>query len=120
MNTLAVALETSSYLTNRTRQRKGAYSLQVLKTLLTFRSITFANALSGCVSNFSPHVTPAFANSISTWFVVFFTSATSFSISETFELSAGTDMARGCGWGDGMALRAAQASSHALALRDVM
>ena len=43
-----------------------AHSLIVLKTLLTFRSMTFAKALSGCVSNFSPHVAPAFAKSIST------------------------------------------------------
>lgn len=36
------------------------------KTLFTFRSMTFWNALSGCLSNSSPHVAPAFANRMST------------------------------------------------------
>ena len=47
-------------------RKQGTYNLQVLNTLLTFKSITFAKALSGCVSNASPHVAPAFANSMST------------------------------------------------------
>ncbi len=44
----------------------GTYNRIVLNTLFTFKSITLANAPSGCVSNFSPHVAPAFANRIST------------------------------------------------------
>lgn len=44
----------------------GHYNRTVLNTLLTFKSITFANAASGCVSNFSPHVAPALANKTST------------------------------------------------------
>lgn len=92
----------------------------VLKTLLTFKSMTFANAESGCVSNFSPHVAPAFANKISTWSVVLLTSATSFSISLTLALSAGTEMALAPGRLLGSALRASQASAQAAALREVM
>lgn len=48
------------------RKGKETYRRIVLNTLLTFKSITFANASSGCVSNPSPHVAPAFANKIST------------------------------------------------------
>lgn len=96
------------------------YSLIVLNTLLTFKSITFAKAPSGCVSNFSPHVAPAFAKRILTWSVVFETSFTSPSTSEIFALSAGTEMAAAPGRLFGRALRAAQACSQAAALREVM
>ena len=96
------------------------HNLIVLKTLLTFKSITFANAESGCVSNFSPHVAPAFANKMSTWSVVLPTSATSFSISLTLEMSAGTEMAWAPGRLLGSAFRASQASAQAEALREVI
>lgn len=69
------------------------YKRIVLKTLLTFKSITFAKAPSGWVSNFSPHVAPAFANRMSTWSVVCMTFFTSASTSANFALSAGTEMA---------------------------
>ena len=88
--------------------------------LLTFRSMTLAKALSGWVSNFSPHVAPAFASSMSIWSVVFDTSCTRRSISDGFEESAGTEMAFAPGALFGSALRAAQASSQALAFREVM
>ena len=88
--------------------------------LFTLRSITFANALSGCVSNFSPHVAPAFASSMSTWSVVFETSFTNRSISDSFDESAGTDIASAPGALFGRAFKAAHASSHALAFREVM
>ena len=42
------------------------YFCTVTKILLTLRSITLENALSGCVSNFSPQVAPAFASRMST------------------------------------------------------
>lgn len=96
------------------------YSLMVVKTLLTFRSMTFAKAASGCVSNDSPHVAPALANRMSTWSVVFATSATRRSISETLLESAGTEMARAEGDFPGRAFKAAQACSQAAALREVM
>lgn len=92
----------------------------VLKTLLTFRSMTFAKAESECVSNFSPHVAPAFAKSISTWFVVFPTSLTKASTPAILALSAGTDIAFAPGLLLGRAFRAAQAESQAAALREVM
>ena len=72
------------------------------------------------MSNFSPHVAPAFAKSISTWSVVFETSATNLSTSETLLLSAGTEMARGDGYLEGRAFSAAHAESQAAALREVM
>lgn len=50
--------------------RAKTYNLIVPNTLLTFRSMTLANASSGCVSNGAPQVAPAFANRISTWSVV--------------------------------------------------
>ena len=92
----------------------------MLKTLLTFKSITFAKAESGCVSNLSPHVAPALANNISTWSVVSFTLATNVSTPTILALSAGTEIAWAPGRLLGKALRAAQASSHAAALREVM
>ena len=79
-----------------TQQPRGEDSTDkriVLKTLLTFKSITFAKALSGWVSNFSPQGAPAVANKKSTGSVVsmiFFPRA---STSATFALSAGTEMA---------------------------
>lgn len=92
----------------------------VLKTLLTFKSITLANALSGCVSNLSPHVAPAFANRISTWSVVLLTSLMRYSTPSNFALSAGTEIALAPGCRLGKALRAATADSQAEALREVM
>ena len=96
------------------------HSLMVLKTLLTFRSMTLAKALSGCVSNFSPQVAPALAKSMSTWSVVSRTCLTNSSTPVIFALSAGTDMATAPGRLSGRALSAAQASAQALALREVI
>jgi hypothetical protein len=98
----------------------GTYSLTVLNTLLTFRSITLPKALSGCVSNFSPQVAPALAKRMSTWSVVFSTSETRRSISWIFDESAGTEYALASGDLLGRALRAAQASSQAFAFLEVM
>ncbi len=102
------------------KKRAKTHNRMVLKTLLTFKSITFAKALSGCVSNFSPHVAPAFANKISTWSVVLLTSRTRCSTPSILALSAGTEIALAPGCRFGSALRAAQADSQAAALRDVM
>jgi hypothetical protein len=87
------------------------------KTLLTFKFITLSNELSGVLSNDAPHDAPALANRMSTWSVCLLTSATRRSTSEAWEMSEGTEMALP---GNGSALRAAQASSQAAALRDVM
>lgn len=86
-------------------------------TLLTFKSMTLLNAFSGVLSNGAPHVAPAFANKMSTCWVCFETSPTRRSISDSLEMSAGTDMALP---EHGRAFRAAQASSQAAALREVM
>lgn len=80
--------------------------------------MTLANASAGWVSNGAPQVAPAFANRMSTWSVCLLTSATSFSISATFEMSDGTEMALPLM--PGRLFKAAHASSHALPLRDVM
>lgn len=72
------------------------------------------------MSNFSPHVAPAFAKRMSTWSVVLATSFARRSSSLTLELSAGTEMAFAPGRLLGSAFRAATASSQAEALRDVM
>lgn len=82
--------------------------------------MTLLKALSGCLSNASPQVAPALANRMSTLSVCLATSAARRSISEMLLLSAGTEMALASGCLFGRALRAAQASSHALALREVM
>jgi hypothetical protein len=104
----------------RELRKKELYNLMVLKTLLTFKSMTFANALSGWVSNSSPHVAPAFANRISTWSVVLLTSLTSCSTPSILALSAGTEMALAPGWRFGRAFSALQAASQADALREVI
>jgi len=99
-------------------REEAAYFWMVKKTPFTFKSMTLSQPFfSSTFSNSLPHVAPAFAKRISTWSVCFSTSLTNRSISETLELSAGIEMALPS---HGRALRAATASSHALALRDVM
>ena len=93
------------------------YFWMLRKTLLTFRFITLSNELSGVLSNDAPQEAPALAKRMSTCSVCLPTSATRRSTSEAWEMSAGTEMALP---GNGSALRASQASSHAAALRDVM
>jgi len=88
------------------------------KTLFTLRSMTLANAFSGCSSNGAPHVAPALAKRMSTWSVCLLTAATSFSQSPGLARSAGTDMA--LPEKPGSLFNASHASSHALALREVM
>lgn len=113
-------LTASSRKAKKVESQGQAHSRTVLKTLFTFRSITFANAESGCVSNRSPHVAPAFANRISIWSVVFSTSFTSLSISSILALSAGIEIACAPGLLLGRALRVSTAEAQAEALREVM
>jgi hypothetical protein len=82
--------------------------------------MTFWKALSGCVSSFSPQVAPALAKRMSTRSVCFLTCSRSDSTPAMVELSAGTEMATAPGERLGWALRALQASSQALALREEM
>jgi hypothetical protein len=84
---------------------------------LTFKSMTLLKELSGVSSNDAPHEAPALANRMSMWSVCLLTSATSRSTSDDLAISAGTEMAFP---EKGRAFNAAQASSHAAALRDVM
>jgi len=79
--------------------------------------MTLLHEFSGVLSNGDPHVAPAFANKMSTCWVCFETSATRRWISEGLEISAGTEMALP---EKGRVFRAAQASSQAEALREVM
>jgi len=79
--------------------------------------MTLLKVFSGVVSKDAPHEAPALANRMSTWSVCLATSATRRSTSDGLAMSAGTDMALP---EKGSALRAAQASSQAAALRDVM
>lgn len=101
-------------------EKEDTHNLTVPKTLLTFKFITFANASSGCVSNFSPHVAPAFANNISIWSVVLDTSETRCWIPSMVDMSAGTEMAFAPGERLGRALSVETAASQAEPLREVM
>ena len=92
----------------------------VLKTALTFRSMTFAKAESGCLSKASPHVAPALAKRISTVSVCFLTCSSKFLTPSMVEESEGTETAFAPGDRFGRAFRAVTASSQALALREVM
>lgn len=99
----------------------GANSRIRLNTPRTLRSITLANALSGCVSNFSPHVAPALASKMSTWAVCLDTSATRCLIPSRVALSEGTEMAV-CSWRliPGREFRVLTAESQAAAFREEM